>query len=460
MQQLFAIITLTWKAALRFRLFVVIAVLLLLSVVGLPLLIRDDGTARGFTQILLTYTLGTITALLGLSTLWLSCGILARDIEESQMQVVVVKPIPRWRIWLGKWLGIMTLNAALLGISGLSVYVLLQWRATRLPAAEQKILREEVLVARGSVRPPNFEKKIAEEADRILQDRIKKNPSIKANLVEVRKQIYEGVKAQFQILPPEYSMKYDVDLGPEKSSIRGQPLRLRIKFNAADQSVSGTYQILWRVGMPKKTELEHGEMMSVAPDTFHEVEIKPYFDDKGILTITLANPNNTALLIPLTDGVEVLYRQGGFAANFVRGLCIILCWMGLLSALGLASASFLSFPVAAFLSLAVLTMALCSGTLSNATAEGTLIGFNEETSTTGHTPVDFLVIPLFRGILAIVNLAKDFSPIDSLSTGRSITWTQLGLAFAQIILLLGGCLALFGMYVFSRRELATAQGNQ
>ena len=69
MQRLFAIAGLTWKAALRFRLFLVIAVLLLASVVGLPLLIEDDGTARGFTQILLTYTLSVITALLGLSTL-------------------------------------------------------------------------------------------------------------------------------------------------------------------------------------------------------------------------------------------------------------------------------------------------------------------------------------------------------------------------------------------------------
>src|SRR5215510_14069928 len=140
MQRLIAIAWLTWKAAFRFRLFIVIAVLLLASVIGLPILIEDDGTARGFTQILLTYTLTTITALLGLSTLWLACGTLARDIEECQMQMVAVKPIARWQIWLGKWLGLMSLNAVLLAISGLSVFLLLQWRATKLPEAEQKIL--------------------------------------------------------------------------------------------------------------------------------------------------------------------------------------------------------------------------------------------------------------------------------------------------------------------------------
>ena len=135
MQRLLAIAWLTWKAAFRFRLFIVVAVLLLGAVVGLPLLIKDDGTARGFTQILLTYTLSVIAALLGLSTLWLACGTLARDIEECQMQVVAVKPIARWQIWLGKWLGLVSLNAVLLAISGGAVFFLLQWRATRLIAA-------------------------------------------------------------------------------------------------------------------------------------------------------------------------------------------------------------------------------------------------------------------------------------------------------------------------------------
>ncbi len=150
MQRLLAIAWLTWKAAFRFRLFLVLVLLLLASVMGLPLLIKDDGTARGFTQILLTYTLSVITALLGLCTLWLSCGTLARDIDECQIQVVAVKPVARWQIWLGKWLGVVTLNAALLAISGAGVCGVLLWRATKLPPAERAVLRNEILVARGA----------------------------------------------------------------------------------------------------------------------------------------------------------------------------------------------------------------------------------------------------------------------------------------------------------------------
>src|SRR5277367_618574 len=173
MQKVFAVAWLTWKAALRFKLFLVIAVLLVTAVVGLPIVIKDDGTARGLTQIILTYTLSAITALLGLSTLWLACGTLARDIEECQIQVVATKPVARWQIWFGKWLGIVSLNAVLLAISGGCVYGLLEWRAGKLPAAVQKELREQVLVARGVAKEKDMTAEIDAEAARILKERLK-----------------------------------------------------------------------------------------------------------------------------------------------------------------------------------------------------------------------------------------------------------------------------------------------
>src|SRR5205823_2270213 len=133
----------------------------------------------------------------GFSTLWLACGTLARDSEECQMQVVATKPIARWEIWFGKWLGIMSLNAALLAITGASVYGLLQWRATRLSAQEQRTLRSEVLIARGSAREKSFDSEIEAETDRLLKERLEKNPFSQADLKEVRKQIREQVKTDY-----------------------------------------------------------------------------------------------------------------------------------------------------------------------------------------------------------------------------------------------------------------------
>jgi hypothetical protein len=462
-QRISAVMALTWKAALRFRLFIVVAILLLGAVIALPILIKDDGTAQGFTQILITYTLTAIAALLGLSTLWLACGTLARDIEECQIQVVAVKPIARWQIWLGKWLGIMSLNAALLALAGGGVYALLLWRASRLPPEIQQALRNEVLVARGSVKPPDLNKDIDEETDKVLKDRLAKNPVSTADLKDVRKQIRDQVKADFEVVPPGYMHLWEIDLGAAKNSLRGKPLQLRIKFNSAgaDLSPNRTFAGIWRIGVPQKTELYQSEDPSLAPDTFHEFKIPPnLFDENGTLTVQFLNINSTALLFPIDEGFEVLYPKGSFGPNFIRGLCILFCWMGLLAALGLAAASFLSFPVAAFFALGMLAMSFASGTMATAVSEGTIGGYNAEKGIHGNTPVDFVIIPVFRAVLSVVNLAKDFSPIESLSTGRSISWSQLGLAFVQIILLLGGIIALSGMAIFTRRELATAQGTQ
>jgi len=55
-----------------------------------------------------------------------------------------------------------------------------------------------------------------------------------------------------------------------------------------------------------------------------------------------------------------------------------------------------------------------------------------------------------------VNVA---SPVDLRSTGRSVTWELLAVAWIQIVLVAGGVLAAVGIVLFTRRELATAQGG-
>jgi hypothetical protein len=460
-QRIAAIMGLTWKAAFRFRLFLVLAGLLLASVVALPILIKDDGTARGFAQIYLTYTLSVITALLGLSTLWLACGTLARDIEECQMQIVATKPVARWQIWLGKWLGIMSLNAALLVLSGACVCGLLQWRAAKLPAPEQKILREQILVARGSAKPVIAAAAIEEETEQLLQNRLKNGDVDKADVPEMRKQIRELVKADLQLVPPGYSRSWQIDLGLAKNFLRGRPLQLRVKFNAAAKSPSGTFVALWQIGVPEKTALWRSEPLSLAPDTFHEFQIPPdLFNRDGVLTVMFLNLNNTSLLFPIEDGVEVLYPEGNFTLNFARGLGIIFCWMAFLAALGLMAASFLTFPVAAFFSLALVAMMLSSQSLAEAVASGTIAGSNSETGVVGYSPLDMVLIPMFKGFLIVIGLVQNFSPVDALSSGRSISWTELGRAFGQIVLLLSGLIGITGILLFNRRELAAAQGNQ
>lgn len=156
----------------------------------------------------------------------------------------------------------------------------------------------------------------------------------------------------------------------------------------------------------------------------------------------------------------MLYRESSFAVNFARGLTVILCWLALLSAIGLACASFLSFPVAAFCSLAVLLVGLSAGTLGTVQEQKSVFGYNGGTQPNILSRfIDSVTVPVFGAVLKVVRLVEGFSPVDSLSTGHSITWGQLALAVEQIVLLMGGIFALTGILLFNRRELAAVQPN-
>ena len=109
----------------------------------------------------------------------------------------------------------------------------------------------------------------------------------------------------------------------------------------------------------------------------------------------------------------------------------------------------------------VLIVGLSSGTVKQVVEEGGIAAVNHETGRVDNpSVVDLVALPIFKGLLSVINLVHGFSPIDSLSTGRSVSWGELARAVAQIVLLMAGAFAAIGIISFTRRELATAQGTQ
>ncbi|MFM8469088.1 MAG: hypothetical protein ACKODH_03835, partial [Limisphaerales bacterium] len=389
-------------------------------------------------------------------------------------------PIPRWQVWLGKWLGIMALNLALLGLSGLSVYLLVQWRAASLPEKQQAILKNELLLARGSLKevPPNLD----EEVEKLIKQRIIELGSAAngADLKQVRKDVKEFLKSQFQVVGSRQGRRWVIETGLAREQIATAPVYLRVKFRTAQYAVKpDTFRTDWEIGPPNATNRVR-ITRALTTDTFHEFgvnmldakggltldpvkdgKVLNLLDDQGRLIITFGNANQASLLFDLEEGLEVLYHDGGFGVNFVRGLGIIFIWLGLLAAVGLAGASYLSFPVAAFFSITVLIVGLSSGTIANVVKDGTFGSTNHDTGAPEGMlgAVDFIMVPLFRAADQVLNMVNSYSPIDALSTGRSVTWATLLQALLHVWGLIGGVFAVFGIFAFSRRELATAQGK-
>ncbi len=461
MKGLLAIIKLTVQSAVRMRLIPAVGAALILLLALLPFLIEHNGTAEMFTQVVMTYSLAVVTFMLGLTTVWLACGTMARDIGDAHMQVVATKPVARWQIWLGKWAGIVLLNAALLALSGGVIAGMIQWRARELPPEQREVLHREILVARGSVKEavPYGETEI-----RSRMNSLRKLPGWSDTSDSLlRQEAVASLKRANELVPPGRLIKWDLDLSSVADRIKDQPLHLRVRFFSSDfqPSVTNmTMQTDFEVGSPDRSR-QFTYDRPMAPESFHEFPIRPnLFNDKGILRVSFANHNRATVLFPLEDGLEVLYPEGGFALNFTRALGVILCWLALLAAVGLCGASFLSFPVAAFLVFTLLIVMSSGNLISEIVTEGTISGVDHETGQKSFGYLDWFLVPLFKLLLFVVDGVQSVSPIDALSAGRTVSWGQLFGAFARITLAFGGLFFLLGSIIFTRRELATAQSHQ
>jgi hypothetical protein len=100
------------------------------------------------------------------------------------------------------------------------------------------------------------------------------------------------------------------------------------------------------------------------PRTAHEFQVPAdAVAPDGYLGLAFLNvPLNPMIVIfPLEDGIEVLYKADTFTANFLRTVLLVFFQLVFLAALAVFAGSFLSFPVAILLCLAIFTMANMSG---------------------------------------------------------------------------------------------------
>ena len=101
MSQIAAIALLALRHVVRSRVVLVLSALLFAAAFLLPLALRSDGTPEGLIRIHLAYVLGLGSFLLTLATLWAGCAAVAQEADEKTLQMLLVKPVPRLRIWLG-----------------------------------------------------------------------------------------------------------------------------------------------------------------------------------------------------------------------------------------------------------------------------------------------------------------------------------------------------------------------
>ena len=150
----------------------------------------------------------------------------------------------------------------------------------------------------------------------------------------------------------------------------------------------------------------------------------------------------------LNSDVAVLYRVGGFEANYAKALAMILAQLMFLAAAGVFAATFLSFPVACLVVFASLPLGMAMSFMTMATTVSPL-------------EVHPTMKQLGGAALAVIKvLLPDLSrtnPSDSLVGGTRIAWSVLGQTAALAVGLRAAVLLVAACLVFSRRELARVQ---
>lgn len=188
----------TFIACLRTKVAAVFVVLLAVALGTLPMIMRGDGTLSGRVQTFLAYGTGVVSVLLSLVTVLLSAGVIANDVRTKQVFSVAVKPVGRWQYVLGRWLGLVVLNAALLAVAGGALYGLARYLGEGEPLNpnDRRKLETEVFSARRKVRPVpiDVEARIEKRLADLKQDRRKYQDTLKAFLAEAKGDKAEALK--------------------------------------------------------------------------------------------------------------------------------------------------------------------------------------------------------------------------------------------------------------------------
>ncbi|MFO0972352.1 MAG: ABC transporter permease [Phycisphaerae bacterium] len=141
-----AVARVTFAEGIRARVAVVFIGLHVVTLPVLCLAARGDGTIKGQVQMFLGYSLGLTAFYLSLLTVFFAARTLSTEIASHQIYLLAAKPLPRWQLLAGKWVGITALNVLLVLFACGVTYGGARWLVYRF----QRTLARE-LVQRGGL---------------------------------------------------------------------------------------------------------------------------------------------------------------------------------------------------------------------------------------------------------------------------------------------------------------------
>jgi ABC-type transport system involved in multi-copper enzyme maturation permease subunit len=472
--------------AVRLKISLVLIILLILGLAVLPGILDQDQPLRYRVQSFFQYSVSGSFWVIAVLTLAFGVSSITSEQRDKVIWQTVTKPVAAWQYLLGKWIGLISLNAILLLVCASGIFLFAEYLRHQPAVGERQayisddaaitedrfILETRVLSARRSafldipdelrIDHPEFLARVESyiERERLTDPDLATTPEEYAKVVS---DLNKGALRVYQSIPAGDRRDYRIS-GLGEAVARQSPMTLSIRIdaqgnrpdlfytlsfvfpNAADP---GPYVRQMGLGFIHNLPLPPD---AVTPDGVLDVQVwngRLVLDPSGAIGIA---PNPSAATIP-DRALEVSYAAGGYRMNFMRVVLVLWIKLAVLAMVAVFAATFLSFPVACLVSFGVFLLAEMSGFLVDAAEAYGVTGKRGEFVwykwvTSGLTE--------FMGQLFAVY--GDLDPVKRLVDGRLMAWSSVG-AGAGALIVATGLLFALSVFVFRRRELAIYSGQ-
>ena len=447
MKRILAIAWLTCRESVRSGTAVSLLCLALAAVGWLALTLQGDGTLAGQAEVFLRYASGAAISILGLASLWLGAGRIASEVDDRTIQTIVVKPVRTAEIWIGKWLGLVLVNAALLAAVGCVVVAGVAWilhRSGSRAQQERDDAIRRVMVCRTPLAPLPGAAGEPGECETREGDGSHDGDT------------HRSARIAREVVPPGGSRTWTFNLPGGSSG--GLWLQFAFDYGSAERlPMQGT----WSLTRPGSTNALWAEAVSGLSAGRHRVEIRQAGKLSGFLTLTFTSaPAQDTGVIVFRPGssATILLGDSGMPAQLLRAMLIALFKLSVLAAAGLSCSALFTTPVATFAATSLAVATLCLQYFlsipEGAATPHSCSTHGDQDDATKAAWYQAAADSVTRAGATVLKPAYSLDGIGPVSDGLTVPWALVGRA---ALVLLGGyalVLAALGIVALRRREMA------
>jgi hypothetical protein len=455
MRSIWAVAINTLKQAVRMKIAAAFIIFLIILLPTMGVSMTGDGTLKGKLQTFVSYGFSLTTLLLSLLTIVVSVYSLTNDIQQKQLYTVLTKPIRRFQLLFGKLLGVILLDVVLLTFFSALIYTIIIYTPKFYKANQDELARvnNEFFTAREGLIPPEVD--VTQEVDDTYK-KLEETGQLplgvsdnKASRENYKKELAQSIKLGKRAVVPGHELVWEFNnvkyLDPHQSFfIR---FKYDVSVNPPDLQVIGRWfagdDRQYKYGGKFETPIRYFDRKDLIR-TPHEIEVPAdVVAEDGYLAVGFLNVilNNTVVIFPPEDGLEVLYKADTFTANFLRAVLLTLFRLIFLACIGILASTFLSFPVAILFCLVI----FFTGTISSFCLESFDYLSRNLSSVYSYT---------VRPIVQLLPQFDKFSPTKFLVPARLLSWSLLARVFFSLICIKALLLWLAALLIFRYKEIA------